>query len=134
MALSYLGMGTTSSLAVVVICSTLGGIGNGVEIFALMTAVQERTSDTFQARMSSLVESIHAGCPGLGFALGGAVATVFSPRATYFLAGVGATVVILTATLTLHKADLSTRATAPTSEPPSKPTVAPAMAAVTADC
>jgi hypothetical protein len=38
----------------------------------------------------ALVESIGALCPAIGFALGGAVAAIWSPRGTFVMAGAGA--------------------------------------------
>ena len=87
MAVSYLGMGTATSVTVVIGFSFLGGIGNGIEGFASMTAIQEQTSGAFQARVGGLVESMTAATSGLGFVLGGLVATLSSPRAVYVLSG-----------------------------------------------
>jgi hypothetical protein len=86
-AVSYLGMGMATSVTVVVGFSFLGGIGNGIEGFASMTAIQERTAPAFQARVGGLVESMTAAATGLGFVVGGLMATLSSPRAVYLLSG-----------------------------------------------
>jgi hypothetical protein len=87
MAVSYLGMGTATSVPVVVGFSFLGGIGNGIEGFASMTAIQEQTAAAFQARVGGLVECVTAATSGVGFFLGALIATLSSPRAVYVLSG-----------------------------------------------
>jgi predicted MFS family arabinose efflux permease len=88
-AISYLGMGTAQSLLVVCLFSLLGGTANGVDAFAVMTAVQEHTADDYQARVGGFFEALMSGSTGLGFLFGGVVATAASPRAVYLVAGLG---------------------------------------------
>ena len=88
-ALSYLGMGSAGSVEVVCLFSLVGGVSNGVEAYATMTAIQEATSQERQAPVCGLVESIVSGATGAGFLVGGAVASVASARATYVMAGLG---------------------------------------------
>lgn len=88
-AVSYLGMGTASSLAAACAFSFLGGIANGVDGFATMTALQKHTADEHQARVGGLVEAVAAAATGAGFLLGGLVAASTSPRVVYVLAGIG---------------------------------------------
>ncbi len=85
----YLGMAAAPSLAVACAASVLGGAGNGVQWVSVISAVQELTADAMQARVISVLESIGAAMPGLGFALGGVVASVATPRATFLVAGLG---------------------------------------------
>jgi Transmembrane secretion effector len=87
MAISYLGMGTAASATIVIAFSFLGGIGNGIEGFASLTAIQERTTPALQARIGGLVESITAASTGLGFLLGGLTATLGSVRLAYIISG-----------------------------------------------
>jgi len=54
---------------------------------AVVTAVQEATARSFQTRVMSLLESLAAAMPGLGFVLGGALAAIASPRTSYLVAG-----------------------------------------------
>ena len=96
---SYLGMGLAGSLVVACVLSALGGVGNGMQWIAFVTAVQERTPSALQARAMALVESLGAAVPGLGFALGGAVAAAVSVRAAYDLAGVAILAVVGVAVL-----------------------------------
>jgi len=84
---SYFGMGIAPSLAVACALSIVGGIGNGMQWIAFVTAVQERTPAAMQARAMALVESLAAAVPGIGFTLGGAVAALASARVAYAAAG-----------------------------------------------
>jgi hypothetical protein len=104
MGVSYLGMGLSGTVATVALWSAVGGIANGVEGFALLTAVQERTADAFQARVSGLLESLHAAAPAVGFAAGGVLASTVSPRSAYLVAGAGALAVLGAAALSLRGA------------------------------
>jgi MFS family permease len=54
-----------------------------------MSAVQELTVPTMQARVIGVLESIGSATPGVGYVLGGLIATGFSPRATFLVAGAG---------------------------------------------
>jgi hypothetical protein len=88
-AASYVGMGTAGSLAAVCVFSLIGGLGNGVEVYATMTAVQERTAEAFQTRVGGFLESILAAAAGAGFLLGGAIAVLLSVRLVFVASGVG---------------------------------------------
>ena len=61
---------------------------------ALMSAVQELTASRYQARVVGLLESLGRMMPGIGFLLGGVIAQLLSPRASFVAAGVGALTVI----------------------------------------
>ena len=88
-AAGYLGLAAAPTLAAACAASVLGGAGNGVQWVAAISAVQELTAAEMQARVMSVLESIGAAMPGLGFALGGVIAAVLSPRATFLVAGLG---------------------------------------------
>jgi MFS family permease len=90
---SYLGMGLAPSVIVVCAFSLLGGVGNGVEVFAAMTAIQEQTADAYQTPVSGLVEAVAGASTGAGFILGGAIASLTSARAVYVVAALGILVV-----------------------------------------
>jgi hypothetical protein len=75
-----------------------------VQWVTLLSAVQELTSTQFQARVIAMLESIGSVMPGLGFVLGGAIATVLSPRASYAVAGAGVLVVVVVAAFALARA------------------------------
>jgi len=85
----YLGLAVAPTLAVACLASIVGGAGNGVQWVAAISAVQELTAEAMQARVMSVLESIGAAMPGVGFALGGVIATLVSPRMTFLVAGVG---------------------------------------------
>jgi hypothetical protein len=80
-------MGSAGSIAVVCAFSLVGGVSNGIECCATMTASQELTAEEQQARVGGLLESIVAGATGIGFLVGGVVATLASARAVYVAAG-----------------------------------------------
>ena len=86
---SYFGMGVAGSLPLACALAVVGGLGNGMQWIAFVTAVQERTPASLQARAMALVESLGAAVPGLGFVLGGAVAAAASARVAYAAAGIG---------------------------------------------
>ena len=93
-AAAFLGMGLSGGVAEVAAFAALGGVGNGLEGVLFMTAVQERVSDAYQARVSGLVETLMTTAIGVGFVAGGTVAALAGARATYVAAGAGGLAVI----------------------------------------
>jgi MFS family permease len=87
--IGYLGIAVAPGIVVACIASTFGGAGNGVQWVAMVSAVQELTAAKMQARVMSVLESSGAAMPGIGYVVGGAIATAHDPRATYFVAGAG---------------------------------------------
>jgi MFS family permease len=85
----YLGLGLAPSLGLACLVAVVGGTGNGVQWVAVVSAVQELTEAKMQARVMSALESIGAVMPGVGFLLGGGVATLLSARAALFVAAAG---------------------------------------------
>ncbi|MGN6216167.1 MAG: MFS transporter [Solirubrobacterales bacterium] len=85
----YLGLAAAPTLAAACAASVVGGGGNGIQWVTIISAVQELTAPAMQARVMSVLESVSAAMPGLGFLLGGLVAALFSPRATFLVAGFG---------------------------------------------
>jgi MFS family permease len=94
-AIGYALMGLAPTLAVACVGSALGGIGNGVQWVSVMTALQETVGDAFQARAAGLLEAASDAIPAVGFALGGILTAVASPRVAYAVAAGGATVVVI---------------------------------------
>ena len=80
----------------------------------ITTFIQERTPDALQARVNGRAGgAAHRRCPALGFLLGGVVAAAASPRAAYWVAGLGALAVAVAAAAALRTgADAPRRATA----------------------
>ena len=91
----YLGLAVAPTLAVACAASVLGGAGNGVQWVTAVSAVQELTAEAMQARVMSVLESIGAAMPGVGFAVGGLIAAVASPRLTFFIAGCGVIAIVV---------------------------------------
>jgi hypothetical protein len=109
----YLGMGAAGGVAMVTACSLIGGIGQGLEGCAILTAVQRRTPRELQAHVNALTEAVRTAAPGVGFALGGAMAAVGSPRTTYIVAGLAALAVVTASASALSAAMADTAAPAP---------------------
>jgi MFS family permease len=95
--LGYLGLAAAPTLALACVASAVGGAGNGVQWVTAVSAVQELTAPGMQARVMSVLESIGSATPGLGFALGGVVAALVSPRAAFLVAGLGVFAIVLLA-------------------------------------
>jgi MFS family permease len=85
----YLCLAVAPNLALACAASVVGGAGNGVLWVSSISAVQELTVSGMQARVMSILESISTAMPGIGFALGGVIAAISSPRVTFFVAGAG---------------------------------------------
>jgi MFS family permease len=88
-ALGYIGISASHTLLGACLASLLGGLGNGVEWVALLTALQAATPPERQVVVMALFESLSTVMPGIGFALGGAIAALASPRVAYAAAGFG---------------------------------------------
>jgi hypothetical protein len=100
---AYLGLSAADSLLVACLAAAFGGIGNGVQWVSVMSAVQELTDDRYQARVVGLLESSGYAMPGVGFVLGGVVAQLVDPRASFFVAGTGVVLVLLVAAPLLRR-------------------------------
>ncbi|HJS96145.1 MAG TPA: MFS transporter [Solirubrobacteraceae bacterium] len=88
-AVAYVGTALAPVLVVACGASVLGGIGNGTQWASVETAVHGLVDEGFRLRVSALLESMAALAPGVGIVLGGALTTLFSPRAAYLAAGLG---------------------------------------------
>jgi MFS family permease len=86
---SYLGLAAAPNLVLACVASVIGGTGNGVQWVSTISAVQELTESGMQARVMAVLESIGAAMPGIGFAIGGLIAAIATPRATFLVAGLG---------------------------------------------
>jgi MFS family permease len=95
--ISYLGLAIAPTLFVACAASVLGGTGNGVQWVGVISAVQELTGSGMQARVMSVLESIGAAMPGVGYLLGGLIAAGSGPRTTFLVAGIGVLVIVLLA-------------------------------------
>jgi len=93
----YLGLAAAPTLAVACAASVAGGAGNGVQWVAAVSAVQELTVQGMQARVMSVLESIGAAMPGVGYVVGGLVAAGEDPRTTFLIAGIGVLAIVVIA-------------------------------------
>lgn len=94
----YLGLAAAPTLAVACAASVVGGGGNGVQWVSAISAVQELTAAGMQARVMSVLESIGAAMPGVGYLVGGLIASGTSPRTTFLVAGLGVLGIVAIAT------------------------------------
>ena len=94
----YLLMAVAPGIVSACGAAVLGGVGNGVQWVAVLTAVQEAVNDEFQARIVGLLESVGAAAPGIGFLLGGLLTEVWSPRVAFLVAGTGVIIVAIAMT------------------------------------
>jgi predicted MFS family arabinose efflux permease len=99
--LGYLFLAVAPTLALACAASVIGGAGNGVQWVSTINAVQELTASAMQTRVMSILESANAAMPGVGFALGGAIAALSGPRTTFFVAALGIFAIIAVAVLRL---------------------------------
>ncbi|MGK2939973.1 MAG: MFS transporter [Solirubrobacteraceae bacterium] len=97
--LGYLGMAVAPTLAIACVAAVLGGLGNGVQWVAVITAIQEAIEDDMQARAAGMLEAVITAAPGLGFVLGGVLATLWDARTAFAVAGLAGLVVITSAWL-----------------------------------
>jgi predicted MFS family arabinose efflux permease len=98
-AVAYVGTALAPALLVACGASVLGGVGNGTQWASVETAVHQLVDEHFRLRVAAMLESMAALAPGVGIVLGGALTTLFSPRAAYLTAGLGLLALIAVAAL-----------------------------------
>lgn len=86
---AYLGWWLAPTLALASAAGFVGGVGNGIQWAALISAVQRLTPENLQGRLMGAVESLGAIFPAFGYALGSAITALASPRIALLVAGVG---------------------------------------------
>jgi MFS family permease len=94
-AVAYAGLAAAPTLVIACAASLFGGIGNGVQWVAVMTALQQRVPEALQVRVVGLLDAGAQLAPGLGFALGSILTAALSARATYAIAAAATTVAAL---------------------------------------
>lgn len=92
---AYLGMSVVTTLALACTFSVIGGMGNGIQWVGVMTALQESTPASMQARMTGLLESATSFTTGVGFLLGGVVVSLTSAPTAYAVSGAGVVVLLV---------------------------------------
>jgi len=80
---------TAPTIVLAVVGSALGGVGNGAGSVAGRTMLQEYTPQRWMGAMTSLNESISQAAPGVGFVLGGLLASATDPRVALAVAAAG---------------------------------------------
>jgi MFS family permease len=101
--IGYIGLAAAPTLAVACITALVGGTGNGVQWVTAVSAIQELTTSSMQARVMSVLESIGAAMPAVGFLLGGLLATGTTARLTLLVAGLGALATMAVSALALGR-------------------------------
>ncbi len=99
----YLGLAAAPTLALACVAGAVGGAGNGVQWVSVVSAVQELTTQGMQARVMSVLESVGAAMPGIGYLAGGLIAAEVGPRATFLVAGLGVLATVVVAALALGR-------------------------------
>ncbi len=99
----YLGLAAAPTLALACCASIVGGAGNGVQWVSAISAVQELTVAGMQARVMSVLESIGAAMPGIGYLIGGLIAAATTPRTTFLVAGLGVLAIVALAALVMGR-------------------------------
>jgi MFS family permease len=100
---SYLAQAATPSLVLACAAAVVGGTGNGIQWVSMISAVQELTSPGMQARVLGTLESSASATPGIGFLLGGLIASEWNPRAAFWVAGTGVMIIALVSALALGR-------------------------------
>jgi DHA3 family macrolide efflux protein-like MFS transporter len=97
--------------------ASLAGVGNGIVIPALMSAVQRPTPAQLQSVVIGATESLISVTLAAGLALGGGLVLLISARNTFLTLGLGAAVVAILFLRTANDSD-SPDAAGPTGDPP----------------
>ena len=113
MGVAYGGMAAVDTLAAACAFSVVGGLGNGIQWVAVVTAVQELTPGGLQARVTGLLESVASAATGAGFLLGGVLTALADPPTTFAVAGAGVLALVAIGAVVLRV----TRERAPEPEP-----------------
>jgi predicted MFS family arabinose efflux permease len=105
-AVGFLVMAASHGLAPAAVGSCIAGVGNGMQVVAARTALQEHVDQHWMALMMGLNESLGQAVPGAGILLGGLLAAAAGPRVALTVAGVGAAAVAAATWVVLRPAVL----------------------------
>lgn len=86
----YLPMALAPDLAVAIGGAAVAGTGNGIQIVAMRTALQESAPSQSMALILSLNESMFQALPGIGILAGGAITALAGPRTAFGVGAAGA--------------------------------------------
>lgn len=93
-AVGYGGLALAPTLGAACIASAVGGVGNGAGWIAAVTSLQERIPPNTQSAIMAVLETMNQLMPAIGFAVGGLLTTLTSPRLAYATAAVGVAAVV----------------------------------------
>jgi MFS family permease len=91
---ALVGMAAAPTLALACVAAAFGGIGNGVQWVAVVSAVQELTVPSMQVRTIATLESIARASPAVGYLIGGTLGSLWDPRIPFAVAGIGVFVLV----------------------------------------
>jgi MFS family permease len=75
--------------------AVIAGVGNGIEVVAMRTALQESVPLDWMALILSVNESMFQAVPGIGIVAGGAITALAGPRVALSVGAAGALAVAL---------------------------------------
>jgi MFS family permease len=81
------GFAFAPTVAILLVLSVLGGIGNGYAGTCVSTLLMTRTPDSARGRVTATTNAILGGAQGVSLLLGGVVAVALSAREIYAIAG-----------------------------------------------
>lgn len=87
---AYVGWALAPTMVVAGAAAIVGGVGNGLQLGPLISAIQKVTPEDMQGRVMGALESIGALSPAIGLGLGGALVALSSPRIAFGVVGAGA--------------------------------------------
>lgn len=85
----FLIMAIAPDLSIAIAGAAVAGVGNGSQLVAMKTALQEAVQEQWMSLVLSLNESMLQAIPGAGIVLGGALAAVWGPRVALAAAATG---------------------------------------------
>lgn len=88
-------MAAAPTLVVACVGAAIAGIGNGSQLVAVRTALQEATPREWMALIVSIGESTYQAVPGAGYVLGGAIAALGGARLALLVGAAGSLAVAL---------------------------------------
>jgi MFS family permease len=94
LAVGFVLMAIAWSLWLVIVGAAVAGVGNGVEVVAARTALQEEVEQEWMALIMILNESVFTATPGLGIIIGGGLAALAGPRLALGVAAGGSLVIV----------------------------------------
>jgi predicted MFS family arabinose efflux permease len=95
LAAGFLVLAVAPTLFVAIFGAAIAGIGNGIQVVAARTALQEAAPARWLALILSLNESMFQAVPGAGIVLGGAITALAGPRVALAVGAAGSLVVAL---------------------------------------